>query len=112
VPLTDGYGALQYAAREGAIQTVQLLRKHYVPFKQDIKDRQGKVRGNTLICAAIAGNAGLFRMAWEDGAKDFVSDYGWSLAHFAVEVLSNGVRDLLLSYKSIGHRIQQPLLSA
>jgi hypothetical protein len=106
VPLTDGYGALHYAAREGAIQTVQLLRKHYVPFKQDIKDRQGKVRGNTLICAAIAGNAGLFRMAWEDGAKDFVS-----LAHFAVEALSNGVRDLLLSYKSIGHRIQQPLLS-
>jgi hypothetical protein len=51
-------------------------------------------------------------MAWEDGAKDFVSDYGWSLAHFAVEALSNGVRDLLLSYKSIGHRIQQPLLSA
>jgi ankyrin repeat protein len=94
----DGLGVLHYAVLSSAISIVEFLRRQGISLRQDITDHDGKVHGNTVICAAIAGNVDLFQMAWEDNAINFMNDYGWGLAHFAMCASGNGVRDLLLPY--------------
>jgi ankyrin repeat protein len=94
----NGLGALHYAISSGSISVVRFLNKHCPGLTQDIRDREGKLRGSTLTCAIRSGNIDVFQMFWGDRGKHFISDYGCGLAHFAVGTSENGIRNLLLPH--------------
>jgi ankyrin repeat protein len=98
VPDFNGRGVLHYAILAGSMSLVRFLKKHCPALPQDIRDREGKICGNELTCAIDSGNIDLFHMFWEDESKDFTSDYGSRLAHFAVAASTNNVRNLLLPH--------------
>jgi ankyrin repeat protein len=93
-----GWEALHYAIRTGSMQIVRFLHKHSSALNRDIKDSKGKIRGSTLTCAIQSGNVDLFEMFWEEGAKTFIGDYGYGLAHASVYPSTNEVRKMLLQY--------------
>jgi ankyrin repeat protein len=98
VPDFDGLGVLHYAILAACMPVVRFLKKHCPALPQDIRDREGKIRGNELTCAIRSGNIDLFKMFWEDESKNFISDNGSGLAHFAVAANANDVRNLLLPH--------------
>jgi ankyrin repeat protein len=98
VPNFDGLGVLHYAILAGSISLVRFLKKQCPALPQDIRDREGKLCGNELTCAITSGNVDLFQMFWEDESKNFISEDGYGLSHFAVEASTNDVRNLLLPY--------------
>jgi ankyrin repeat protein len=98
VPDFNGRGVLHYAILAGSMSLVRFLKKHCPALPQVIRDREGKICGNELTCAISSGNINLFKMFWEDESKNFISDHGSGLAHFAVAASANDVRNLLLPH--------------
>jgi ankyrin repeat protein len=95
VPDFNGRGVLHYAILAGSMSLVRFLKKHCPALPQVIRDREGKIRGNELTCAISSGNIDLFQMFWEDESKNFISEDGYGLSHFAVAASANDVRNLL-----------------
>jgi ankyrin repeat protein len=98
VPDFEGLGGLHYAILAGSISLVRFLKKHCPALPQNIKDREGKILGNELTCTIRSGNIDLFQMFWEDKSKNFISEDGYGLSHFAVAASTNDVRNLLLPH--------------
>jgi ankyrin repeat protein len=98
VPDFKGWGVLHYAILASSMSLVRFLKKHCPALPQVIKDHEGRICGNELTCAISSGNIDLFRLFWKDESKNFISEDGYGLSHFAVAASPNDVRDLLLPH--------------
>ncbi|KAL5324553.1 hypothetical protein ACEPPN_009099 [Leptodophora sp. 'Broadleaf-Isolate-01'] len=97
----SGGGALHHAIIAGSESMIRLIERGNAANAgvcSDVRDMNDKIRGNDLTCAIESGHLGLFKHFWANAERNFTSDYGWTLAHFAVAADSDDVRILLLSH--------------
>lgn len=91
-------GLLDFAIIQGQNTIIKKLQQRGLKFSQEIRDKEGRHFCTPLLLAVHSCNEELLNILWNDNVTGFMTDNGWTVAHFSMLSRKNEVRNRLLLY--------------